>query len=322
MRIDEIAAHLHAAVEGPPDWEPLQAAAIGAAGIQDIAFATTPAAAVASKAGCVIAPLDCPTLPGRTLLRVAHPRVAFAQVLRLLHPPDAPEFGVHPTAIVHPSATLGARVSIGPYAVVDSGVTLGDDCVIGAHCRIGAQCRLGDACHLYANVTLYPAVRIGARAILHAGAVIGADGFGLVFTGGHYEKFPQVGTVELGDDVEIGANSCVDRAAIGITRIGHGTKLDNQVHIAHNCQIGNHVVIAAQTGFAGGCIVGDYAVIGGQVGFGERVRVESRAIIGSGAGILSGKIVRAGEPVWGTPARPLRQYLNQLASLSRLSKKK
>jgi UDP-3-O-[3-hydroxymyristoyl] glucosamine N-acyltransferase len=131
-----------------------------------------------------------------------------------------------------------------------------------------------------------------------------------------------VGTVELGDDVEIGANSCVDRAALGVTRIGEGSKLDNLVHIAHNCQIGKHVVIAAQTGFAGGCTVGDYAVIGGQVGFGERVRVEAKAVIGSGAGILSGKIVRAGEPVWGTPARPLRQYLGQLASLSRLSKKK
>jgi UDP-3-O-[3-hydroxymyristoyl] glucosamine N-acyltransferase len=129
-----------------------------------------------------------------------------------------------------------------------------------------------------------------------------------------------VGSVEIGDNVEIGANSCIDRATLGTTIIGQGAKLDNMVHIAHNCRIGAHVVIAAQTGLAGGVSVGDYAIIGGQVGVGDKARIESRAVIGSGAGILTSKIVRAGEPVWGTPARPLRQYLKQLAALSRLGK--
>jgi UDP-3-O-[3-hydroxymyristoyl] glucosamine N-acyltransferase len=132
---------------------------------------------------------------------------------------------------------------------------------------------------------------------------------------------PQIGSVEIGNDVEIGANSCVDRAALGVTVIGDGAKLDNMVHIAHNCRIGKHVLIVAQTGLAGGVTVGDYAVIGGQVGIGDKARIESKAVIGSGAGILSSKIVRAGEPVWGTPARPLKQYLRQLAALARLSKK-
>jgi len=137
-----------------------------------------------------------------------------------------------------------------------------------------------------------------------------------------YRKVPQVGRVEIGDDVEIGANCCVDRATLGATVIGNGTKLDNMVHIGHNCTIGNHVLIVAQTGLAGGVTVGDYAVIGGQVGVGDKARIEARAVIGSGAGILSSKIVRAGEPVWGTPARPLRQYLRQLATLARLAKKR
>ena len=135
-------------------------------------------------------------------------------------------------------------------------------------------------------------------------------------------KFRRLARVEIGDDVEIGANCCIDRAALGVTVIGDGTKLDNMVHIGHNCRIGKHVLIVAQTGLAGGVTVGDYAVIGGQVGVGDKARIESKAVIGSGAGILSSKIVHAGEPVWGTPARPLRQYLRQLATLARLAKKR
>ncbi len=158
--------------------------------------------------------------------------------------------------------------------------------------------------------------------MLHAGVVIGADGFGYVLTDGIYENFPQIGRVEIGDRVEIGANSCVDRAALGVTRIGDGTKLDNLVHVGHNCQIGRNVVVAAQTGFSGGVVVEDYAVIGGQVGIGDKARIESGAILGSGSGVLTSKIVRAGQPMWGTPARPLKQHLEQLAVLSRMAKKR
>jgi UDP-3-O-[3-hydroxymyristoyl] glucosamine N-acyltransferase len=139
-----------------------------------------------------------------------------------------------------------------------------------------------------------------------------------VLEGGRYKKFPQIGRVEIGDFVEIGANSCVDRAALGVTSIGEGAKLDNMVHVGHNCRIGRHVVIAAQTGFSGGVVVEDYAVIGGQVGIGDKARIESGAVLGSGCGILTSKIVRSGQVVWGTPARPLKQYLEQLANLARL----
>jgi UDP-3-O-[3-hydroxymyristoyl] glucosamine N-acyltransferase len=167
-------------------------------------------------------------------------------------------------------------------------------------------------------VTIYENVRIGDRAVLHSGCVLGADGFGFAFTGDHYEKFPQIGRVEIGNDVEIGANACVDRAALGATSIGDGTKLDNMVHVGHNCRIGRHVVVAAQTGFSGGVVIEDYAVIGGQVGIGDKARIESGAVLGSGCGILTSKIVRKGQVVWGTPARPLKEHLEQLANLARL----
>ncbi len=319
MRIDEIAARLLATVEGPADWEPTGAAALDEAGPTEIAFAKSAAQVFTTRAGCIVVPLDGPAVHDATLLRVAHPRAAFAHVLRLLYPPPIATPGVDPLAKVDPSAQLGARVSIAAFTVVEAHAVIGDDCVIGPGSRIGERVTIGPGGRLHGNVIIHHGVRIGARTVLHSGAVIGADGFGFVFATDHYEKFPQVGTVELGDDVEIGANSCVDRAALGVTRIGDGTKLDNQVHIAHNCQIGRHVVIAAQTGFAGGVTVGDYAVIGGQVGVGERARIESRAVVGSGAGILTAKIVRAGEPVWGTPARPLREYLAQLANLGRVA---
>ena len=183
---------------------------------------------------------------------------------------------------------------------------------------IGDDVAIGDGCIFHANATVYRDVTIGARVILHSGAVIGADGFGFVLRNGAYENFPQIGRVEIGSDVEIGANSCVDRAALGVTSIGDGTKLDNMVHIGHNCRIGRHVVIAAQTGLAGGVIVDDYAVIGGQVGIGDKAHIESRAVLGSGAGVLTSKVVRGGQVYWGTPARPLKRHLEELAALAQM----
>jgi UDP-3-O-[3-hydroxymyristoyl] glucosamine N-acyltransferase len=208
---------------------------------------------------------------------------------------------VHPSAIVDPSAQIGDRTSIGPH------------CVVGANSRIGADCQL------HANVTIYDGVTIGNRVVILAGTVIGGDGFGYVPAGDHFERFPQVGTVEIADDVEIGANCTIDRGALDVTSIGQGTKLDNLVHVAHNCRIGKHVLIAAQTGLAGGVTVGDRVVMGGQVGVGDKANIESGAVLGGGSGVLTSKTVPAGEPMWGVPARPLREYLKQLAGLSRLT---
>jgi UDP-3-O-[3-hydroxymyristoyl] glucosamine N-acyltransferase len=183
---------------------------------------------------------------------------------------------------------------------------------------LGDQVSIGEGSVLHPNVTVYSRVTIGARVLIHSGAVIGADGFGFALVDGRYQKFPQVGTVVIHDDVEIGACCCIDRAALGVTRIGAGTKLDNLVHVAHNCTIGEHVVVAAQTGFSGSVSVGDYAVIGGQAGIGEKARIEARAIVGGKAGILTSATVQAGEPVWGIPARPLRKHLKGLANVNKL----
>jgi UDP-3-O-[3-hydroxymyristoyl] glucosamine N-acyltransferase len=323
MTVREIAELVGGAYEGETDRVIRAAAALETAGTGDVAFVGNRKAAVAaaqSNAGCLLVPMDFPS--GRTLIRVEEPRAAFARVIAHLHPPELPAPGVHPTAVVAPDAVLGESVSIGPHAVIGSNVRIGANSAIGAGTSVGARTRLGRACLLHANVTVYADVTIGDRAIIHSGAVIGADGFGFAMAGERWEKFPQIGRVEIGDDVEIGANSCIDRAALGVTSVGDGVKLDNMVHIAHNCRIGCHVVIAAQTGISGAVVVEDYAVIGGQVGIGDKARIESRAVLGSGSGVLTSKIVRGGQVVWGTPARPLKEYLEQLAHMARLPSQK
>jgi UDP-3-O-[3-hydroxymyristoyl] glucosamine N-acyltransferase len=244
--------------------------------------------------------------------------VAFAAAVGILYPKRAVKPGIHTTAYVSPRARVDRSCEVSPFVSVGDNSRVGVRCRIGAGTSIGERVTIGDECVIHSNVTIYGDVEIGRRVVLHSGCVIGADGFGFVLHGGRYEKFPQVGKVVIGDDVEIGANSCVDRAALGTTLIDEGSKLDNMVHVGHNCQIGKHVVIAGQTGISGGVIVEDYAVIGGQVGIGDKARIESKAVIGSGAGILSSKIVRKGEVVWGTPARPLREHLKQLANIGRI----
>ena len=305
MTVAELARAISCSYEGDGLREIAGAAPLEIAYESDLSFASSPKAftgAQGSGAGCLIVPPEYVSAT-QTLIRSASPRRSFAQALGLLFPPDL-------LPGIHLSAAVAADFRLEPGVF------------IGAGCSVGEKVTIGEGSTLHANVTIYGRVRIGRNAIIHSGAVIGADGFGFALDESRrYVKFPQVGTVEIGNDVEIGANTCIDRAALGVTSIGNGVKLDNQVHIGHNCRIGNHVVIAAQTGLSGGVTVGDYAVIGGQVGVGDKARIEAGAMVGSGAGILPSKIVRAGEPVWGTPARPLREYLRSLAILSRLSRK-
>jgi UDP-3-O-[3-hydroxymyristoyl] glucosamine N-acyltransferase len=319
LQVIKIAAHLNAAWEGAADLDIIGAAPLESAGSGEISFVgSRKAAAVAadSRAGCLLVTQDFPK--GRTLIRVTDPRAAFAAVIGLLYPPPPVKPGIHPSAVIAPDAEVPISVAIGPHVTVGAGARIGEGSSIGAGCVIGPGARLGAQCLLHANVTIYENVAVGDRAILHAGCVLGADGFGFVRSGDRYQKFPQIGRVEIGDDVEIGANSCIDRAALGVTRIGDGVKIDNMVHIGHNCTIGRHVVIAAQTGLSGGVVIEDYAVIGGQVGIGDKARIETGAVLGSGCGILTSKIVRKGQVVWGTPARPLKEHLQQLANLARL----
>jgi UDP-3-O-[3-hydroxymyristoyl] glucosamine N-acyltransferase len=321
MRVRELAEWLGATFEGDGEKDLAGVAPLETAGASEVAFIGNRKAAAqaeSSAAGCLLVPIEWPNANYRTVIRVPEPRTAFARAMNRFYPTAELKPGVHPTAVIGIDVTLGALVSIGPHAVVGDGTKVGVATSIGAGTVIGKRVVLGDGCVLHANVTVYDNVDIGRGAILHSGAVIGADGFGYVIEDGRWQKFPQVGRVEIGDHVEIGANSCVDRAALGVTSIGEGTKLDNMVHVAHNCRIGRHVVVAAQTGFSGGVMVGDHAVIGGQVGIGDKARIESRAVLGSGCGVLTSKVVRSGETVWGTPARPLRQHLEQLANLAKL----
>jgi len=276
-------------------------------------------AAAHSSAGCLLVGSSFAAIGTWSLIRVDNPRAAFARAIRALFPAKTPEASIHPTAIIHPSARLAADCSVGAYVSVGENSSIGARCVLGDGCRLCSNVSIGDGSVLKANVTVYDDVRIGDRALIHSGAVLGTDGFGFAFVMDHYEKFPQIGRVEIGDDVEIGANCCIDRAALGVTRIGTGTKLDNLVHIAHNCDIGSHVVIAAQAGFSGSVTVGDYAVIGGQAGIGEKAVIEAKAILGGKCGVLTGQKISAGEPVWGIPARPLRPHLKGLANVARLS---
>lgn len=268
-----------------------------------------------SRAGCLIVPESFGIEDSWALIRVADPRAAFAKAITALYPAKARLPGIHPTAIIAPTAMVAPDCSVGAFCVIGHASTIGRGSQLSEGCTIGSGVKLGAGCTLYPRVTIYDTVSIGSRVILHSGCVVGADGFGFILAGVRYQKFPQIGTVEIGDDVEIGANCCIDRAALGVTRIGEGTKLDNLVHVAHNCIIGKHVLVAAQTGFSGSVIVGDFAVIGGQTGIGEKAVIEPSAIVGGKAGILTSQTVRAGEPVWGIPARPLRQHLKGLAHI-------
>ena len=321
--VEELAARLELPLRGEGKTKVRSAATLEEADSGQLAFvghAKFFAAGVVSKAGCLIALAEFPAADSQTVIVSPQPRAHFARALSLLYPIREINPGIHPSALVDPSAQIDPTAEIGPFVSIGPVTRIGARTRISAACQIGASVTIGDDCVLHPRISIYDRILIGARCTVHSGAVIGADGFGFEMAGGAYRKVPQVGTVEIGDDVEIGANTCIDRATLGATVIGNGTKLDNMVHIAHNCRIGSHVVIAAQTGLAGGVTVGDHAIMGGQVGVGDKARIEAKAVVGSGAGILTSKIVRAGEPVWGTPARPLRQYLAQLATLARLAK--
>lgn len=261
---------------------------------------------------------------GKPVLVARDPRLAFARAAALLMPPRRHEPGVHSTAIIHHSVKLGKSVTVQPHAVLTEGVVVGDRTRIGPGTAIGNSAIIGRNCNIAANVTVYPGVTIGNNVIVHSGAVLGADGFGYVRDPetGRYEKFPQVGKLVIEDDVEIGANTTIDRGALGATVIRRGVKIDNLVHIGHNVEVGEDVVIAAQTGISGSCVIEKNAVIAGQVGIADHVRIEEGVILGAQCGVPTGKVIRGkGILFWGTPARPIKGYLKELAVLARLAKK-
>ena len=316
----EIAAHIGAQLDGNPAAPVAGIAAPDSASAQDLIYVDSPRfldGAQASAAVCVITSAEL-RVSGKTQLITAQPKLAFAKAAAWLLPPRAIAAGVHATAVVDATAQLGPGVAIGPYAVVEAGAKIGAESQIGAHCVVGAGSVIGENCRLHARVTLYPGARLGQRVIVHSGAVIGSDGFGYVFGDGRFWPFPQAGQAQLDDDVEIGANATVARGPLGETRIGQGSKLDNLVHVAHNVRIGRHTVVAAQTGISGSSTVGDGVLIGGQVGIADHCEIENGAILGAQAGIPTGKTIRSGQTVWGTPARPLDKFKQQYAWFARL----
>jgi len=326
MILSEVAQKLGCRLEGSPEIEIRGVAGIESAEAGQITFLanrryfpllkTTRASAVLVEEGIAL-DRDA-TLPAVAALRSSNPYLAFAHALELFYQPPRYAPGIHPTAIVAPLAQVAPEAGVGPYAVIGEDAHVGAGTQIGAHSVIGAGCWIGENCRIHARVTLYAGVRLGSRVEVHSGAVIGADGFGYAFGEGKYWKFPQAGIVEIGDDVEIGANTTIDRGSLDDTRIAEGVKLDNLVHVGHNCQIGAHSVIAAQAGLSGSCVFGKRVVVGGQAGFGERCKLEDGSVIGGQSGVLGGKTIRSGETVWGTPARSLEKFKELFAWYGRL----
>jgi UDP-3-O-[3-hydroxymyristoyl] glucosamine N-acyltransferase len=325
MRLSELAQKVGAVIEGDESLDITGVAGIRDAGRGDISFIANPRYApdaAKTKASAVIVGEDwvaeCPAV----LLRVKNPDAAFAKAAVLFYvPAPAPATGVHPSAAVAHDVELGPDVSIGPFCVVESGCKIGAGTVISAQCHVGFRSVIGSKSFLYPQVSLREFTKIGSRTIIHNGTVVGSDGFGYSVDGeGVRTKIPQIGSVEIGDDVEIGANVAIDRARFGKTKIGNGVKIDNLVQIAHNVVIGDHVVIVSQVGIAGSSSIGAKTILAGQAGVAGHLSVGSGAIIGPRAGVT--KDIPDGAHVMGMPAIPADKMKKMNAHVMLLPKMK
>ena len=316
----ELAKFLEAKLQGDAEARVAGLANPESAGAEDLIYVDAPKhadRAARSAARCAIAP-PLTALAGKTIIEVANPKLAFARAAAWLLPKPALRPEIHPTAIVADSARLAPNIRVGPYVVIEDEVEIGSGTSVDAFCFLGRGARIGQNCWLHPRVTLYAGARLKDRVEVHSGVVIGGDGFGYVFDGKQHIKFPQIGGVEIGDDVEIGCNSTIDRGSLDQTRIATGVKIDNLVQVAHNVQIGENSVVAAQTGISGSSVLGVGVVVGGQVGIADHCTLEDGSIIGAQAGIPTGKAIRRGQTVWGTPARPIERFKEQYGWYSRL----
>ena len=314
----EIAKRLDGEVLGDATLVLTRFATAEAAQAGDLTFAENAdyfAAAEQSAATAIIAGKEFSSAH-KTVIRVANPRVAFAQALALFFPEPACAPGVHPSAVIAASAQIDPTAHVGPHCTVGERVVLGAHCVLQAGNFVGDDSVLGEDTRLYPNVTIYARSQLGRRVRIHAGTVIGSDGFGYVFDGGFHRKIPQIGNVIIGDDVEIGSNVSVDRGALGSTIIGRGTKIDNQVQVAHNVTIGEHSIICAQAGIAGSSKLGNFCVLAGQVGIAGHLKIGNQVTIGSKAGVMHD--IPDGETWLGTPAQPDKQFKRIVIATQRL----
>ncbi len=319
--LQEIAKISGGELRGDPALKITGAASLAEAVAGEISFFNSPKYATQlrrTRASAVFVPLEFEEAAGPAHIRVSNPSKAFEQIV-LKFAPKPVEFapGIHPSAMVDPSANLGTGVSIQPYAVIEAGARIGDATVIGAQSYVGQETVVGPNCLIYPRVTIRERTRIGARVIIHSGAVIGADGFGFEFVNGRHQKIQQLGIVQIDDDVEIGANTTIDRARFGRTWIQEGVKIDNLVQVAHNVIIGKHSVIAAQTGISGSTRVGEQVQMAGQVGIVGHVTIGDGSIIAAQSGVA--KDTPGG--IWfGSPAVQMPEAKRQIAWVHRLGK--
>jgi UDP-3-O-[3-hydroxymyristoyl] glucosamine N-acyltransferase len=320
VRLGELAAQLGGRpVEGDPDFEVTGVASLDEGGPGDLGFLRSPrhgAGLAGSRIGALVAPPGADAA-GRPTIRSVSPNLDFARAAALLRPAPRPAPGVHPRAVVDPSACVDPSASVGPCAVVGARSRVGPRSVLHANVTVGDDVELGADCVLHPCVVLRERVRIGDRVILQPGVVVGGDGFGYEWNErGEHEKVPQVGTVVIGDDVEIGANTTVDRARLGATRIGRGVKIDNLVQIGHNCVIGDHSVVVAQSGLAGSSTLGERVIVMAQAGVANHATVGAGSFLGVRAGVVQDLPPRS--RVWGLPAQPERRWHRSMAVFARL----
>jgi UDP-3-O-[3-hydroxymyristoyl] glucosamine N-acyltransferase len=340
MRTIELAERIGAVCEGG-DVEVSRVASFAGAGAESLVFvehARFLKAALECAAAAVIVPDDAGIAlddasynreitgaQGKVLLVAKNPRLAFALAAEELRRCEACDGGVDASAVVDPTAEVHETACVDELVVVRAGVKIGARSHVGPGCMIGPGVVIGEDCNLVARVAVYPGTTMGDRVIVQAGAVLGSDGFGFVPhpETGRFHKFPQIGRLEIGNDVEIGANTTIDRGALDATVISDGVKLDNLVQVGHNVHIGRNVVVASQTGISGSSVLEDGVIVGGQVGIADHVRIEAGVILGAQSGVPSKKVVRGkGVIFWGTPARPIGEYLKELATLARLTRRK
>ncbi len=272
-----------------------------------------------TNASCVLVGEDFSGTTQKNLIKVKNAKEAFVMVLNYLHKSEKQKPGVHPTAVVAPSARIGKNVFLGPHVVIEEGVVIGDGTQIGANTYVGPRTMIGSETVIYPNVSIYHEIRIGNRVIINSGCVIGADGFGFYEKEGVHHKIPQIGNVVIEDDVELGSNDTIDRATFGSTVIGRGTKLDDMVHVAHNCQLGKNVILCGQAGIAGSTVVEDNVMIGAQAGVKDHIRLRKRSLIGATAAVKDD--TQEGEYVLGMPAINAHEFGKRFAALGRLTAK-